>query len=186
MRSISEQATTLRSQLYAIIFHLRRECGDPSPLDCNEVEACRNERCLERNVVAAVWCSHSYAAQCHARLSRSTLERLIQATRVLVYQLPRAFWLDLYLSDSLAVFVPPPPFTLDELDPVGVILEEPYTKEQLQNYLTHARNKCRMTIAALSELRHVQHHAAQLNVLLRQNIGSAPHWVAQAKEQSEA
>ena len=70
----------------------------------------------------------------------------------------------------------------------------------------HGRNKCRLTIAALSEestlqrcgfkwlnitiaelmlynLRHVQHHVAQLNLLLRQNIGSAPHWVARAKEQ---
>lgn len=118
------------------------------------------------------------------------------------------FWLDLYLSDSLAVFVPPHPFTLDELGPAGIIPEEPYTKEQLQNYLVHGRNKCRVTIAALSEestrqrcgfkwlditvaelmlynLRHVQHHVAQLNLLLRQNIGSAPHWVAQAKEQPE-
>ena len=99
-----------------------------------------------------------------------------------------------------------PPFTLDELDPAGIIPEEPYTKEQLQNYLAHGRNKCRVTLAALSEestvqrcgfkwlditvaelmlynLRHVQHHVAQLNLLLRQNTGSAPHWVAQAREQ---
>ena len=119
------------------------------------------------------------------------------------------FWLDLYLSDSLGVFVPPPPFTLDELDPAGIIPEKVYTKEQLQNYLAHCRKKCRATIAALNEesskqrcgfkwlditvaelmlydLRHVQHHVAQLNLLLRQNIGSAPRWVAQAKEQPES
>jgi hypothetical protein len=119
------------------------------------------------------------------------------------------FWLDLYLSESAAVFVPPAPFTRDELDPRGIIPEKPYTKEQLQNYLTHCRNECRVKIAALSRestlqrcgferlnmsiaelmlynLRHVQHHAAQLNLLARQNVDSAPRWVAQAKEQPES
>jgi hypothetical protein len=32
----------------------------------------------------------------------------------------------------------------------------------------------------LYNLRHVQHHAAQLNLLLRQTIGSAPRWVFKA------
>jgi len=30
-------------------------------------------------------------------------------------------------------------------------------------------------------MRHVQHHAAQLNLILRQQIDSAPGWVAKAK-----
>ena len=30
----------------------------------------------------------------------------------------------------------------------------------------------------LVNMRHVQHHAAQLNLLLRQNMNSAPGWVA--------
>ena len=34
----------------------------------------------------------------------------------------------------------------------------------------------------LYNMRHVQHHAAQLNLLLRQNINKVPAWVAQAKE----
>jgi hypothetical protein len=29
--------------------------------------------------------------------------------------------------------------------------------------------------------RHVQHHAAQLNLILRQKIDSAPRWVIEAK-----
>jgi len=29
-------------------------------------------------------------------------------------------------------------------------------------------------------MRHVQHHAAQLNLLLRQRVGSAPEWVGRA------
>jgi uncharacterized damage-inducible protein DinB len=30
-------------------------------------------------------------------------------------------------------------------------------------------------------MRHVQHHSAQLNLILRQTIDSAPNWVSKAK-----
>ena len=33
----------------------------------------------------------------------------------------------------------------------------------------------------LYNMRHVQHHAAQLNLILRQRTDSAPGWIAQAK-----
>jgi hypothetical protein len=111
------------------------------------------------------------------------------------------FYLDLYLSDSIDGFAPPAPFTLDELDPSGPPPEQPYTKDELHRFLTHGRTKCRATIAALTlanvnerlhfpcgdfsrlelmlyNMRHVQHHAAQLNLMLRQAIDSAPGWVA--------
>ena len=114
------------------------------------------------------------------------------------------FWLDLYLSESAEGFSPPAPFTLDELDPAGLIPERPYTKDELQTYLEHGRNKCRATIEALTDekarhrwafgtvdfsiaelhlynMRHVQHHAAQLNLILRQTIDSAPRWVFKTK-----
>jgi hypothetical protein len=110
------------------------------------------------------------------------------------------FFLDLQFSDSFETFAPPAPFTLDELDPAGLLPERPYTKAEMQSYLEHGREKCRSAIAALTEeqaaeprrwgsldlcvgelvlysLRHVQHHAGQLNLLLRQNTGSAPSWV---------
>lgn len=110
------------------------------------------------------------------------------------------FFLDLQLSGSLEGFSPPPPFDLSELDPEGKLPERPYTKAEVQSYLRHCREKCRSTIATLTEekarrtcvwgsaempfaesllygMRHVQHHAAQLNLLLRQNTGSAPSWV---------
>jgi hypothetical protein len=45
------------------------------------------------------------------------------------------FWLDLYLSGSTEGFAPPSPFTLDELDPAGLLPERPYTKGELQAYL---------------------------------------------------
>src|SRR5258705_4315049 len=114
------------------------------------------------------------------------------------------FWLDLYLSGPGEGFAPPAPFTLDELDPAGVLPERPYTKDELQTYLEHGRKKCRASIDALTDekdreryrfgwgeasyaelllynMRHVQHHAAQLNLILRQQIDSAPRWVARAR-----
>jgi hypothetical protein len=114
------------------------------------------------------------------------------------------FFLDLYLYGSLEGFAPPAPFTLDELDPKGLMPERAYTKDELQAYLAHGRRKCRAAIETLTDekalerrafgwiemsyaelmlynMRHVQHHAAQLNLMLRQKTDSAPGWVAQAK-----
>jgi DinB superfamily len=114
------------------------------------------------------------------------------------------FWLDLYLSDAAEGFVPPPPFTLSELDPTGLLPERVYTKIELQTYLGHCRRKCRKTIGALTDekahqrfvfgslelyfgelilynMRHVQHHAGQLNLILRQKLDSAPRWVRQTR-----
>lgn len=114
------------------------------------------------------------------------------------------FFLDLYLSGSVEGFAPPAPFTLDELDPAGLLPERVYTKDELQTYLKHGRQKGRAVIETLTNekahercqfswgevsyaelllynMRHVQHHAAQLNLILRQKIDSAPGWVAKAK-----
>ena len=114
------------------------------------------------------------------------------------------FFLDLCLSGSVAGFTPPAPFTLAELDPAGVRPDRPYTKTELRVYLDHARTKCRSALAAMSEatasercgipwldlsmaelhlhnMRHVQHHAAQLNLILRQKTDSAPRWVARTR-----
>jgi hypothetical protein len=114
------------------------------------------------------------------------------------------FFLDLYLSGSVERFAPPAPFTLDELDPAGLLPERVYTKEELGSYLGYCREKCRATIEALTEeragercsfpwgevafmelildnIRHVQHHAAQLYLILRQKTDSAPRWVSRTK-----
>jgi hypothetical protein len=114
------------------------------------------------------------------------------------------FYLDCYLSDSDKGFTPPSLFTLDELDPAGILPDRVYTKEELHSYLEHGRKKCKKTIEALTaekslqrcgfdwldlsvgemllyNMRHVQHHAAQLNLILRQRIDSAPRWVRRAK-----
>jgi uncharacterized damage-inducible protein DinB len=114
------------------------------------------------------------------------------------------FWLDFHLADSAEGFTPPAPFTLDELDPAGLLPERVYSKDELHNYLQHDRQKCRALIEALTDekarqrrtfisrefsvlelllysMRHVQHDAAQLNLMLRQATDSVPPWVAKAK-----
>lgn len=111
-------------------------------------------------------------------------------------------WLDLFLSGGLEGFAPPDPFTRDQRDPVTLLPDKPYTKEQLQAYLDHGRKKCQATIEALTDetaqqlchfewmelsfaelllynMRHVQEHGAQLNMLLGQKVGSVGDWVPQ-------
>jgi hypothetical protein len=119
------------------------------------------------------------------------------------------FWLDLYLSGAVEGFSPPDPFTLDELDPAGVLPVRQYTREELQSYLNHCRRKCRTTIAGLSDaeaqrrckfswgevsfgelildnMRHVQEHGAQLNMILGQKKGLQSKWVAKSNLPAES
>ena len=114
------------------------------------------------------------------------------------------FFLDYYLSDSPDGFAPPPPFTLDEMDPAGLLPEHPYTKTELLNYLDHCRSKARNALQNLTEesaskpcgferrnftraelliytMRHVQHHTAQMNLILRRETGSAPLYVGRTR-----
>jgi len=114
------------------------------------------------------------------------------------------FFLDFYLSGTSQGFVPPSPFNLDELDATGILPERPFSKTELQTYLVHCRRKCRAVIVNLTEqgarercgfarldlsivelllynMRHTQHHTAQLNLILRQKTSSAPRWVARAR-----
>jgi len=137
-------------------------------------------------------------------MSRRFVEGSFAATEYWYVVFHTLFFLDFYLSDSSEGFTPPVPFTLDELDPAGVLPERVYTKDELRTYLAHGRKKCRARIEALTEesigqrcrferpdvtvselllynMRHVQHHAAQLNLILRQTIDSAPTWVSKTK-----
>ena len=118
------------------------------------------------------------------------------------------FWLDLYLTGSLEGFAPPTPFTTDGLAPSRVLPQQPYTRDELHTYLVHLRMKCQTTIAGLSDekahqqvyfpwieskpisflelliynMRHVQEHAAQLNLFLGQNVSDGgSDWVSRAK-----
>lgn len=115
------------------------------------------------------------------------------------------FWLDYYLHERGEDFTPPPPFGFEEFDPAGILPGRVYSKEELLAYLPHCRKKCRETISSMTEerarerwvhgmadfivlelhlynLRHVQHHVGQLNLMLRQTINDAPRWVRKAKD----
>jgi hypothetical protein len=114
------------------------------------------------------------------------------------------FYLDFYLAPAEAGFAPPPPFTLSELDPDGAMPDRVHGKPEVLDYLAYGRERCRRRIRDLGEaeaaarcgferrhmsvfelllynLRHVQHHTAQLNLLLRQQVDAAPGWVGQTR-----
>lgn len=113
------------------------------------------------------------------------------------------FFLDYYLTLEPSSFIPPTPFTLSEFE--DTLPERVYTKEELMTYLEFCKTKCRDLITSMTDqiahshwtnqsqtmsypvveillynMRHVQHHAAQLNLLLRQTINDAPDWVFRA------
>jgi hypothetical protein len=89
-----------------------------------------------------------------------------------------------------------------------IIPDRIYRKKEVLDYLELSREKCRREIGGLTEeklaerwveqdgdrnyavlelllynMRHVQHHAAQLNMLLRREINDAPRWVSRAKDE---
>jgi len=114
------------------------------------------------------------------------------------------FWLELYLHGSKEGFVPLEPYGLEELDPAGVLPDRIYSRAEMLAYLYHCRRKCKATIESLTaqsapricrfrwgelsftelllyNMRHVQHHVGQINLILRQRIDNAPGWVIRAK-----
>lgn len=87
-----------------------------------------------------------------------------------------------------------------------VIPDRVYTRQELLDYGEVLKQKCRSVIRGLNEdrlgdrwiekdgnmnyswleillynMRHVQHHSAQLNMLLRQKVNTAPGWVARER-----
>ena len=117
------------------------------------------------------------------------------------------FWTDYFLTTEPKKFEPPTTFTLSEFDPTGKKPERVYTKDELITYLEHCRQKAFQLISELTadrlndrwineyknyslleillyNLRHIQPHSAQLNLLLRQTINNAPTWVSQAEKPS--
>ena len=114
------------------------------------------------------------------------------------------FFTDYYLSTEPDTFLPPAPFTLSEFHPAEILPERTYTKDELLSYTNHCRQKCHRLIAGLTNegaakrwvnqyrnysmlelliynMRHVQHHVGQLNLLLRQGKSDVPNWVSRTK-----
>lgn len=115
------------------------------------------------------------------------------------------FWTDYYLTLDPHLFEPPIPFALSEFDPNGRMPDRTYTKAELLIYLEHCRQKANQLISGLTieklnsrwvneyknfslleillyNLRHIQHHSAQLNLILRQNINNSPAWISKASK----
>ncbi len=113
------------------------------------------------------------------------------------------FYTDYYLSTEPDKFHPPEPYTLSEFSAYEMP-DRVYTKEQLVSYTGHCREKCRKLIAGLTSeiaearwineyknysmfeliiynMRHVQHHTGQLNMLLGKLDHDLPIWVSQTK-----
>jgi hypothetical protein len=113
------------------------------------------------------------------------------------------FFLDYYLSTNPVGFTPPSEFSYSEFDEEPVIAVFP--QEMLLNYLVACQQKAQTLILGLDEqlasqrwinesktmdysifeillynLRHVQHHVGQLNLLLRKHIDHAPEWIEKA------
>ncbi len=117
------------------------------------------------------------------------------------------FWCDMYLTGVVEGFAPPAPFDLNEFDPNGLLPERVFTKSELLEYLAYCRRKSRETILSLTDekanqlcyftwakdgvrfaellldnMRHVQEHAAQLNMFLGQQAGISTGWVNGLKD----
>jgi hypothetical protein len=111
------------------------------------------------------------------------------------------FWLDLYLTSDYKTFAPPPPFTR------GKLPDTPYTKAQICAYLAQCRQNCQAIIEGLTDekanqpctfdwieasylemqlynMRHVQEHGAQLNLLLGQHEVTGMDWVTKARSKT--
>ena len=111
------------------------------------------------------------------------------------------WWTDYYLAGDAAGFRPPAPFGMEEADPDGALPPRVFTPGELQAYLAHVRARLELVLAELSDeraaapcgyprkdfsvhelhlynLRHVQHHVGQLQLLLRQAGVTPPRWVA--------
>jgi len=114
------------------------------------------------------------------------------------------FFLDYYLTNPPTGFSPRLP-----LDKINDVPARQFSKQELLDYTQFCREKCRTVINGLTEdlsdrwieddpsrpprnyamvemlmynMRHVQHHAAQLNMMLRKEIDFAPDWVSYTKD----
>jgi hypothetical protein len=108
------------------------------------------------------------------------------------------FWLDLYLAGYSDGFKPPSPFIR------GKLPDAPYAKDAVRAYLHGCRQKCQSIIEGLTDerasqtctfswieasylemqlysMRHVQEHAAQLNLVLGHHDVEGLDWVAKAR-----
>jgi len=117
------------------------------------------------------------------------------------------FWTDYYLSDTPLEkdYRPPAPFDLSEFED-GRLPERVFDKTEVLSLLHHGRKRLQKQLKdsttedlmekrftseyknfslfemLLYNMRHVQHHTAQLNLLIRQGGNTPPDWVSRTTE----
>ncbi len=110
-------------------------------------------------------------------------------------------WLDLYLTGSREGFAPPAPFIR------GALPQAPYSQADVSAYVRQCRQKCKATIEALTDekagqvctfswmqptflelqfynMRHVQEHAAQMNLFLGGHGLTVTDWISKASDET--
>lgn len=110
-------------------------------------------------------------------------------------------WTDLFLGGSFEDFKPPAPFVRGQLP------EIPYTKDEILTYLQACREKAYAIFEDLTDekayhlfvlewiqapyiemqlysMRHIQEHAAQLNMVLGEKGVTGQDWVPRAREKT--
>lgn len=118
------------------------------------------------------------------------------------------FFLDYYLSLKPVGFTPPANFTYSEFGDEPPL--EIFPKAEILEYLLFCKTKLGQLLSDLTadlaesrwvngsktmdfsiieillyNLRHVQHHVGQLNMMLRQNIDDAPNWLNRHGEENK-
>ena len=152
---------------------------------------------LERQLLAAIDALESAMRACPPQVWVDDAAPVERRSWYLAYH--TLFWLDRDLTPTPEQHLPPLPYTMSELDPEGSYPEHPYSLEQLLEYLAYDRAKARARLAALDDetasaasahrpelsvleflihsTRHVQHHTAQLNLIVRQAGMQPGSWV---------
>jgi hypothetical protein len=162
------------------------------------------ESSFENTVFSATNSQFSAALQTLENAINACPETLWYGEHKVWYQVFHVlFFTDYYLSLDPKNFTPPSPFTDSEF--TDTLPAEPYTKETLAFYLSYCKNKKQVLFDKLDNnhlqqrwvnssetmnysvleillynMRHIQHHAAQINKILSTVAKQTPEWVYDA------
>jgi hypothetical protein len=160
----------------------------------------------QQNLNNSLWSQFGAALEMLAESIQTCPKDVWEGNQVFSFQAYHTlFFLDYYLSTNPVGFAPPSEFSYSEFDEEPVIVIFP--QEMLLNYLAACQQKAQTLILGLDEqlasqrwinesktmdfslfeillynLRHVQHHVGQFNLLLRQHIDHAPEWIEKARK----
>jgi hypothetical protein len=160
----------------------------------------------QQNLNNSLWSQFGAALEMLAESIQTCPKDVWEGNQVFSFQAYHTlFFLDYYLSTNPVGFAPPSEFSYSEFDEDPVIVI--FSQALLLKYLDSCRQKAQTLIVGLDEqlasqrwinesktmdyslfeillynLRHVQHHVGQFNLLLRQHIDQAPEWIEKASK----